>query len=148
MIFKHCVKVFTSCAEMMLFCKSRAESKKMIRILLDEQNIISAFPPFQRLTQKIFIFSTWNLVKTVLSPFSQCLKITEKVSFNIASVASYDYIFIKNPKNGQFGEFLKCDIFCDFQTLCDDGAAQIKKKSFRINRKVVWQSFVWSNKIF
>ena len=67
----------------------------------------------------------------------RCLKITEKVSFNIASVASYDYIFIKNPKNGQFGEFLKCDIFGDFQTLCtDDSAAQIKK-SFRINRKVV-----------
>ena len=37
---------------------------------------------------------------------------TEKVSFNIASVASYVYIlsgqkFIKNAKNGQFGEFLK-----------------------------------------
>ena len=35
----------------------------------------------------------------------QCLKITEKVSFNIASEASYVYIsngqkFIKNAKNG------------------------------------------------
>ena len=34
---------------------------------------------------------------------AQCLKITEKVSFNIASEASYDYImsrqkFIKTPK--------------------------------------------------
>ena len=43
---------------------------------------------------------------------SQCLKITEKVSFNIASEASYVYIFcgqklIKNAKNGHFGEFLK-----------------------------------------
>ena len=38
---------------------------------------------------------------------SQCLKITEKVAFNIASEASYVYIlsgqkFIKNAKNGQF----------------------------------------------
>ena len=41
-------------------------------------------------------------------------KITEKVSFNIASVASYVYILsgqklIKNDKNGQFGEFLKTE---------------------------------------
>ena len=38
---------------------------------------------------------------------AQCLKITEKVSFNIASEASYVYILsgqklIKNAKNGQF----------------------------------------------
>ena len=44
--------------------------------------------------------------------YAQCLKITEKVAFNIASEASYGYIlsgqkFIKNAKNGQFGEFLK-----------------------------------------
>ena len=42
----------------------------------------------------------------------RCLKITEIVSFNIASEASYVYIlsgqkFIKNAKNAQFGEFLK-----------------------------------------
>ena len=41
---------------------------------------------------------------------TQCFKITEKVSFNIASEASYVYIlsvqkFIKKAKNG-FGEFL------------------------------------------
>ena len=46
---------------------------------------------------------------------SWCLKITEKVSFNIASEASYVYILrglklIKDAKNGQFGEFLK--IWC------------------------------------
>ena len=40
---------------------------------------------------------------------AQCLKITEKVSFNIASEASYVYIlseqkFIKNAKNRQFGK--------------------------------------------
>ena len=38
---------------------------------------------------------------------TQCLEITEKVSFNIASEASYVYIlsgqkFIKNAKNGAF----------------------------------------------
>ena len=43
---------------------------------------------------------------------TQCLKITEEVAFNIASEASYVCIlsrqkFIKNAKNGQFGDFLK-----------------------------------------
>ena len=43
---------------------------------------------------------------------TQCLKITEKVSFNIAREASYVYILsgqklFKNAKNGPFGEFLK-----------------------------------------
>ena len=74
---------------------------------------------------------------------SQCLKITEKVSFNIASEASYIYIlsgqkFMKNA-NGEFlinwslrsnsitrqvnfnrtkiGGKFKCDILGDFQTL-------------------------------
>ena len=46
---------------------------------------------------------------TEISSDSRCLKITEKVSFNIASEASYVYIlsgqkFIKIVKNGQFGE--------------------------------------------
>ena len=71
----------------------------------------------------------------------RCLKVAEKVSFNIASVANYNYILIgqkliKNAKNGQFWLFfnellftqnvnLACyarnvewDFFCDFQTLC------------------------------
>ena len=43
---------------------------------------------------------------------SHCLKITEKVAFNIASEASYIYIlswqkFINMPKMVNFGEFLK-----------------------------------------
>ena len=43
---------------------------------------------------------------------SQCLKIPEKVSFNMASEASYFYIlsrqmFIKNAKNRQYGKILK-----------------------------------------
>ena len=42
-------------------------------------------------------------------PVSRCLKITEKVSFNIVSEANYDYILSgqKFIKNAQFGEFLK-----------------------------------------
>ena len=43
----------------------------------------------------------------VFATQTQCLKITEKVAFNIASEASYVYILsgqklIKNAKNGQF----------------------------------------------
>ena len=46
---------------------------------------------------------------------SQCLKITEKVSFNIASVASYVCIlsgqkFIKIAINGLLGEFWKIEM--------------------------------------
>ena len=46
------------------------------------------------------------------NPLTQCLKITEKVAFNIASEASYFYIlsgqkFIKNAKNGQFWRFFE-----------------------------------------
>ena len=43
---------------------------------------------------------------------TRCLKITEKVSFNIASEASYNFILsgqklVKSAKKAQFGEFLK-----------------------------------------
>ena len=43
---------------------------------------------------------------------TRCLKITEKISFNIASEASYVYILsgqklIKNAQNGSFGEFFE-----------------------------------------
>ena len=46
------------------------------------------------------------------NPYTQCLKITEKVSFNIASEASYAYILsgqklIKNAKNVSFGRISK-----------------------------------------
>ena len=51
-------------------------------------------------------------VVVICTTSTQCLKITEKVSFNIASEASYVYILsgqklIKNAINGRFGEFLK-----------------------------------------
>ena len=53
----------------------------------------------------IFLFSPPSWHQTT----PQCLKITEKVSFNIASEASYVYIlsgqnFIKTAQNWQFGE--------------------------------------------
>ena len=55
-------------------------------------------------------FSQKNLdlyLVCILGPISQCLKITEKVSFNIASEASYVNILsgqklIKNAKTGPF----------------------------------------------
>ena len=76
--------------------------------------------------------------------FFKCLKITEKVSFNIASEASYVYIssgqkVIKNAKIGLLSlrsisvtrqvnfdrtktgtkfQKLKCDIFGNFQAMC------------------------------
>ena len=49
---------------------------------------------------------------------SRCLKITEKVSFNSASEASYRSLLIGQNlmKNAKI-EKLKCDILFDFQTL-------------------------------
>ena len=46
-------------------------------------------------------------LKTTNTQLAQCLKITEKVTFNIASEASYVYFLsgqtlIKNAKDGQF----------------------------------------------
>ena len=54
---------------------------------------------------------------------SRCLKITKKVSINIASEASYVYLlngqkFIKNAQNGHFGDFLKLEACC--QTVLPD----------------------------
>ena len=65
---------------------------------------------FQRSEQKI--------------PKTRCFKITEKISFNIASEASYDYILtgqklIKNAKNGPFWgvfENLKLVVKQSYQT--------------------------------
>ena len=49
----------------------------------------------------------WNSISKVSLMDARCLKISEKVSFNIASEASYVYILsgqtlIKNAKNGPF----------------------------------------------
>ena len=63
---------------------------------------------------------------------ARCLQITEKVSFNIASVASYVYILsgqklIKNAKNGPFcASFWKTDA-CG-QTVLPDRSILIGQK--------------------
>ena len=63
-------------------------------------------------------FSTLNTLgsKKKIKNNAQCLKIAEKVSFNIASEASYVYILsgqklIKNAKNVQFVRVLFAQIF-------------------------------------
>ena len=54
------------------------------------------------------------------SGLTRCLKFTEKVSFNIASEASYVYILkvdkksSKMPKMTKFGEIFKCDNLGNF----------------------------------
>ena len=57
----------------------------------------------------------------VIKPSSQCLKITEKVSFTSASEASYIYTLSvsrqKLVENAKI-EKSKWDILVDFQTLC------------------------------
>ena len=54
------------------------------------------------------------MIGVLTGPMARCLKIKEKVSFNIASEASYVYIlseqkliFKKMPKMVHFGEVLK-----------------------------------------
>ena len=89
----------------------------------EEKNIITVFENHLKSLLVLFfgfsvkklknqIFENRIKFKVFLNTMARCLKITEKVSFNIASEASYVYILsgkklIKNAKNGQFGEFLK-----------------------------------------
>ena len=63
---------------------------------------------------------------------SQCLKITQKVSFNIASEASYVYIlsgqkFIKNAEKGQFLRVFDKPEVCG-QTVLPDRSILIGQK--------------------
>ena len=73
------------------------------------------------------------------SYITQCLKITEKVSFNTANEASYVYIlseqkFIRNGKNSQFRQvFLKAEA-CS-QTLVPDRSLLIGQKLMK-NAKI------------
>ena len=82
-----------------------------------------------------------------------CLKIIEKVSFNIASEASYVYICVKNAKKGQIvlldrsiliGQKLvenaKRDIFVEFSNIVNSAVysdIDISKEAFL---KVIWCS--------
>ena len=89
----------------------------------EEKNIITVFGNHLKSLLVLFfgfsvkklknqIFENRIKFKVFLNTMARSLKITEKVSFNIASEASYVYILsgqklIKNDKNGRFGEFLK-----------------------------------------
>ena len=71
---------------------------------------------------------------------SQCLKIPEKVAFNIASEASYVYIqkFIKNAKNGQFSGVLKTwSLFSNSVT---------RQVTFKIGQKMVEKAKIRESK--
>ena len=83
-VFKHCA-----------YCTMMNRKVKSAQLLLKLEN---DFP---------FGFTNHH----VTAP-AQCLKISKKVAFNIASEANYVYILsgqklIKNAKNGRFGKFLK-----------------------------------------
>ena len=76
-----------------------------------------------------------------LIPSSQCLKITEKVAFNIASEASYvcnGQKFIKNAKNGQFWWVFETKPFG--QTMLPDRSILVEQKLMEIAKvpKIVW----------
>ena len=67
---------------------------------------------------------------------TQCLKITEKVSINFASEASYVYIlsgqkFIENAKNSQF-----CKTQAYIQTVLSDRSILIRRKNSVKNAKI------------
>ena len=66
---------------------------------------------------------------------AQCLKITEKVSFNIASEASYVYILseqklVKNDKNGQFWR-----VFENLKLVSNSVTRQVNFNSTKIGEK-------------
>ena len=75
----------------MTFLRGRDEAAAAFRKLYSFQVAISESEKFELIT----------------AASARCLKVTEKVSFNIASEASYIYILsrqklIKNAKNGSF----------------------------------------------
>ena len=62
---------------------------------------------FEQDTRSLLLLHHVAIRIAILQGDSRCLKITEKVTFNIASEASYVYSlsgqkFIKNAKNGPF----------------------------------------------
>ena len=75
----------------------------------------------------------------------QCLKITEKVSFNITSEASYVFIlseqkFMKNAKTGLFGEFWKTEA-CGKLVLPERSVLIRKCKNSKISCDTFWFIF-------
>ena len=90
-----------------------------VRELVDERIYILARMDNTREALRLVTSENYDIHKAVEfckvilnSIQAQCLKISEKVAFNIASEASYVYILngqklIKNAKNGQFWRILK-----------------------------------------
>ena len=77
--------------------------EQILRVALNNENVKTLEDNSVSMEYEPFRKPYW-----ILSA-SRCLKITEKVSFNIASEASYVYILSgqKSIKNGQFDELLK-----------------------------------------
>ena len=81
-----------------------------------------------------------------MNMIARYLKITEKVSFNVASEAIYVYIwirqkFIKIAKKGQFGEFLNATFWGIFKQ-CDMARFYVVRYGFLCRTKNdlwVWQ---------
>ena len=79
---------------------------------LDEKSVFKRILHFPMEKNLDHFFGTCTKIitqscETQVSPCTQCLKITEKVSFNMTSEASNVYFlsglkFNKNAKNGQF----------------------------------------------
>ena len=85
-------------------CNPTSNILRLFLILRSRHEVVS---PVQ-IQKRRFAHKIFSLPPT----YPRCLKITEKVSFNIASEESYVYILsgqklIKNAKNALFGEFLK-----------------------------------------
>ena len=117
---RHLQGVPTSSGFSKKISKSHKIQEKIVKICL-----LSSVEPTSnwRIIKKNFTFLTFY-PKPVGKPSTQCLKITEKVSFNIASEASYIYIIsgqklIKNAKNGPIWrvfENLKLAVKQSYQT--------------------------------
>ena len=87
--------------------------------------------------------------------FTQCLKIAQKVTFNITSEANYVYIlsgqkFIKNAKNNQFSGFSKnwkCNILSYIQTLCVQCKSSNQEKKLFFDKLQSVPLHLWWNEI-
>ena len=87
---------------------------------------------FLKVTNVVEICKRYILLFSKCRSYPQCLKITQKVAFDIASEASYVYIlsrkkFIKNAKNGQFGMFWQTE--ATILTVLPDKPILIEQKS-------------------
>ena len=112
-IFKHCVHVRVRHSVISFAAKYRQLHAKVNTTRYATPKIQCKFVDvllrFLRKRSSCYAFfrRAKKLQRSLASLSTQCLKITEKVSFNVVSEASYVYILsgqksIKNAKNGQF----------------------------------------------